>query len=77
MLPEDSIRRILILVVLEDGDPAICTLALTCKQISDIESQQSFQEEAHFSWLDSVVNWRNTSDEHKGNYRRAYNMSMW
>ncbi|KAK1889907.1 7-carboxy-7-deazaguanine synthase [Dissostichus eleginoides] len=52
-LPEGIIRRILRFVVLEDGDPAICTLALTCKNLNYIVSQGSFQKEAHFNWLDS------------------------
>ncbi|KAF3859302.1 hypothetical protein F7725_021701 [Dissostichus mawsoni] len=44
-LPEGIIRRILRFVVLEDGDPAICTLALTCKNLNYIVSQGSFQKE--------------------------------
>ncbi|KAF3836777.1 hypothetical protein F7725_004241, partial [Dissostichus mawsoni] len=51
-LCKSIIRRILRFVVLEDGDPAICTLALTCKNLNYIVSQGSFQKEAHFNWLD-------------------------
>ena len=54
-LPEDIICRIIVLVVLEDFDPAISTLALTCQKCS-IMSLQPFQDETHFSWLDSKFN---------------------
>ncbi|KAK1880863.1 1-phosphatidylinositol 45-bisphosphate phosphodiesterase epsilon-1 [Dissostichus eleginoides] len=74
-LPEGIIRRILRFVVLEDGDPAICTLALTCKNLNYIVSQGSFQKEAHFNWLDSVVNWNVFTEGHKQEFRKAYQIS--
>ncbi|XP_034052322.1 uncharacterized protein LOC117532864 isoform X2 [Gymnodraco acuticeps] len=74
-LPEGIIRRILGFVVLEDGDPAICTLALTCKNFNYIVSQWSFQKETHFNWLDSVVNWNIFTEGHKREFRKAYQIS--
>ncbi|XP_033974741.1 uncharacterized protein LOC117473307 [Trematomus bernacchii] len=74
-LPEGIIRRILTFVVLEDGDPAICTLALTCESFKYIMSQGSFQKEAHFNWLDSVVNWNIFTEGHKQEFRKAYQIS--
>ncbi|KAK1891765.1 Neurogenic locus notch like protein 2, partial [Dissostichus eleginoides] len=76
-LPEGIIRRILRFVVLEDGDPAICTLALTCKNLNYIVSQGSFQKEAHFNWLDSVVNWNVFTEGHKQEFRKAYQISRY
>ncbi|KAF3832477.1 hypothetical protein F7725_026142 [Dissostichus mawsoni] len=66
-LPEGIIRRILRFVVHEDGDPAICTLALTCKNLNYIVSQGSFQKEAHFNWLDI----RNSSKDFLSNISRT------
>ncbi|KAJ4940153.1 hypothetical protein JOQ06_026462, partial [Pogonophryne albipinna] len=74
-LPEGIIWRILGFVALEDGDHAICTLALTCKNFNYIVSQWSFQKETHFNWLDSVVNWNLLTEGHKREFRKAYQMS--
>ncbi|KAJ4939271.1 hypothetical protein JOQ06_028727 [Pogonophryne albipinna] len=76
-LPEGIIRRILGFVVLEDGNPAICTLALTCKNLNYIVSQWSFQKETHFNWLGSVVNWNLLTEGHKREFRKAYHISSY
>uniref|UniRef100_A0A673HLD4 Uncharacterized protein n=1 Tax=Sinocyclocheilus rhinocerous TaxID=307959 RepID=A0A673HLD4_9TELE len=52
----DILQRILVFVVLEDGCSAILRLALTCQRFNNIVSQEHFQQEAHFSWLDSEFN---------------------
>ncbi|KAF4114351.1 hypothetical protein G5714_004574 [Onychostoma macrolepis] len=76
MLPEDILHMIFILVVLEDGDPAIHTLALTCTRFWRIAREKSFREEAHLCWLDSVVNWKAFS-EHRRTYRTPYRISCY
>ncbi len=54
-LPEELLRKIFVLVVLEDGDPANCTLALTCRRFWEVVRQEYFLQEAHFAWLDSKL----------------------
>ncbi|XP_077063195.1 uncharacterized protein LOC143715348 [Siphateles boraxobius] len=66
MLPEEILHRIFILVVLQDGDPALHTLALTCTHFWRIVREESFLKEAHFCWLDSVVNWNSFSEDLEG-----------
>ncbi len=39
--------------MLQDGDVAIGSLALTCRCFNSIVSMESFRREAHFQWLDS------------------------
>ncbi|KAL2102425.1 hypothetical protein ACEWY4_001593 [Coilia grayii] len=75
-LPDDIIRKIFVLVVLEDGDPAILNLALTCQKFHSIVCQPLFLEEAHFSWLDSVVEWKSLPPQHRDKYRRPYTISQ-
>ncbi|XP_077083468.1 uncharacterized protein LOC143736711 [Siphateles boraxobius] len=55
-LPEEILHRIFVLVVLQDGHPAIRTLALACTRFWRIVREESFLKEAHFCWLDNVVN---------------------
>ena len=55
-LPDDILQRILVFVVLEDGCSAILRLALACQTFNNIVSQDHFQQEAHFRWLDSELN---------------------
>ncbi|CAM4659668.1 unnamed protein product [Leuciscus chuanchicus] len=74
-LPEEVLHKIFILVVLQDGDPAILTLALTCTHFWKIVREESFLKEAHFCWLDSVVNWNSFSEEYKRTYRIPYLIS--
>lgn len=74
-LPEEILRMIFILVVLQDGDPAIRTLALTCTRFWRTVREESFLKEAHFCWLDSVVNWNAFSEEHRRTYRTPYLIS--
>ncbi|XP_077076035.1 uncharacterized protein LOC143728967 [Siphateles boraxobius] len=71
-LPDDILQRILVFVVLQDGCSAIPRLALTCQRLNNIVSQEHFQQEAHFSWLDSVVNWKRLSERHRQMYRKPY-----
>ncbi|KAI2647199.1 Histone-lysine N-methyltransferase SMYD3 [Labeo rohita] len=66
---------IFILVVLQDGDPAIHTLALTCTRFWRIVREECFLKEAHFCWLNSVVNWKAFSEEHRRTYRIPYRIS--
>ncbi|KAL2104384.1 hypothetical protein ACEWY4_001252 [Coilia grayii] len=75
-LPDDIISRIFVLVVLQDGDPAILNLALTCQKFHSIVCQPLFLEEAHFSWLDSVVEWKSLPPQHRDKYRRPYTISQ-
>ncbi|KAK7119703.1 hypothetical protein R3I94_021509 [Phoxinus phoxinus] len=75
LLPEEILHKIFILVVLQDGDPAIRTLALTCTRFWRIVREESFLKEAHFCWLDSVVNWNSFSEEHRRTYRIPYLIS--
>ncbi|KAJ0060752.1 hypothetical protein NL108_018273 [Boleophthalmus pectinirostris] len=74
-LPEDILKRVLMLVVLQDGDPAILHLSVTCRLFHQIVSQKVFREEAHFSWLDSVVKWNTLSSSHRQEYRKMYTIS--
>ncbi|CAM4299460.1 unnamed protein product [Leuciscus chuanchicus] len=74
-LPEEVLHKIFILVVLQDGNPAILTLALTCTHFWKIVREESFLKEAHFCWLDSVVNWNSFSEEYKRTYRIPYLIS--
>ncbi|KAL2092950.1 hypothetical protein ACEWY4_010262 [Coilia grayii] len=74
-LPDDIISRIFVLVV-QDGDPAILNLALTCQKFHSIACQPLFLEEAHFSWLDSVVEWKSLPPQHRDKYRRPYTISQ-
>ncbi|KAF4097288.1 hypothetical protein G5714_021296 [Onychostoma macrolepis] len=74
-LPNDILQSILVFVVLEDSCSAILRLALTCQKFNNIVSQEHFQQEAHFSWLDSVVNWKRYSKRHYQMYRMPYTIS--
>ncbi|RXN15816.1 hypothetical protein ROHU_008639 [Labeo rohita] len=74
-LPDEILHMIFILVVLQDGDPAIHTLALTCTRFWRIVREEYFLKEAHFCWLDSVVNWKAFSEEHRRTYRIPYRIS--
>ncbi|KAG1927860.1 hypothetical protein F2P79_023974 [Pimephales promelas] len=56
LLPDDILQKILVFVVLQDGCSAILRLALTCQRFNNIVSQEHFQQEAHFSWLDIAYN---------------------
>ncbi|CAM4578803.1 unnamed protein product [Leuciscus chuanchicus] len=75
LLPDDILQRILVFVVLEDGCSAILRLALACQTFNKIVSQEHFQQEAHFRWLDSVVNWERLSKRHRQSYRKPYTIS--
>ncbi|XP_077050711.1 uncharacterized protein LOC143700866 isoform X2 [Siphateles boraxobius] len=75
-LPDDILQRILVFVVLQYGCSAIPRLALTCQRLNNIVSQEHFQQEAHFSWLDSVVNWKRLSERHRQMYRKPYTISI-
>ncbi|CAM4572250.1 unnamed protein product [Leuciscus chuanchicus] len=55
LLPDDILQRILVFVVLEDGCSAILRLALACQTFNKIVSQEHFQQEAHFRWLDNAA----------------------
>ncbi|KAL2089277.1 hypothetical protein ACEWY4_013965 [Coilia grayii] len=68
-------RNIFLLVVLEDGDPGILNLALTCQRFNRIVCQPLFLQEAHFAWLDSVVNWNRLPPRHRAIYRKPYTVS--
>ncbi|RXN14766.1 hypothetical protein ROHU_008909 [Labeo rohita] len=74
-LPEEILHMIFILVVLQDGDPAIHTPALTCTRFWRIMRGEYFLKEARFCWLDSVVNWKAFSEEHRRTYRIPYQIS--
>lgn len=63
-LPWHILRRILQMVILEDGDGAILRLALTCHKMRDVVSQPSFLEEAHLQWLDSKLNNNVFAEQH-------------
>ncbi|XP_077100029.1 uncharacterized protein LOC143750744 [Siphateles boraxobius] len=71
-LPPLVLREILLEVVLQDGDVAIGSLALTCRCIVSMES---FRREAHFRWLDSVVNWKACRENVRNLYRVPYSLS--
>ncbi|XP_073681623.1 HMG domain-containing protein 3-like [Garra rufa] len=75
LLPDTILQNILVSVVLEDGCTAILRLALTCQKFEQIVSQEAFQKEAHFRWLDSVVNWKRHSGSHIQEYRKPYTIS--
>ncbi|CAM4570387.1 unnamed protein product [Leuciscus chuanchicus] len=53
-IPDDILRRILLEVVKEYGDVAFNRLSLTCRKFRDVVSNESFRNEAHFSWLDTA-----------------------
>lgn len=55
-LPEEILKTVLVLVVLEDGDAGILNLALTCQSFNKVVCQPAFLQEAHFAWLDSKWN---------------------
>ncbi|XP_058618391.1 uncharacterized protein LOC131531573 [Onychostoma macrolepis] len=74
-LPPLVLREILLEVVLQDGDVAIGSLALTCRCFNSIVSMESFRREAHFRWLDSVVNWKAFSENFRNLYRVPYSLS--
>ncbi|XP_056093487.1 uncharacterized protein LOC130072421 isoform X2 [Rhinichthys klamathensis goyatoka] len=74
-LPPLVLREILLEVVLQDGDVAIGSLALTCRCFNSIVSMESFRREAHFRWLDSVVNWKAFSENVRNLYRVPYSLS--
>ncbi|RXN22715.1 hypothetical protein ROHU_006641 [Labeo rohita] len=74
-LPDAILQNILVSVVLEDGCTAILRLALTCPKFKQIVNQEDFQKEAHFRWLDSVVNWKRHSESHIQEYRKPYTIS--
>ncbi|KAL1252170.1 hypothetical protein QQF64_019966 [Cirrhinus molitorella] len=59
-------------VVKEDGDAAFSRLSLTWWLFHDVVCKASFRKEAHFAWLDSVVNWSAYSSDYKEMYRRPY-----
>nr|XP_055032244.1 uncharacterized protein LOC129421011 isoform X2 [Misgurnus anguillicaudatus] len=74
-LPLLILQAILLEVVLHDGDIAIRTLALTCSCFKSIVCKESFRREAHFQWLDSVVNWKAFSENYRTLYRIPYTIS--
>ncbi|KTG30239.1 hypothetical protein cypCar_00027344 [Cyprinus carpio] len=74
-LPLVVLRAILLEVVVHDGDVAIRTLALTCSCFNNIVCMESFRREAHFRWLDSVVNWKAFSENFRSLYRIPYSIS--
>ncbi|CAM4568405.1 unnamed protein product [Leuciscus chuanchicus] len=49
--------------------------AITCTHFWKIVREESFLKEAHFCWLDSVVNWNSFSEEYKRTYRIPYLIS--
>ncbi|KAL1276482.1 hypothetical protein QQF64_036105 [Cirrhinus molitorella] len=74
-LPLLVLREILLEVVLQDGDVAVGSLALTCRCFNSIVSMESFRRDAHFQWLDSVVNWTAFSKDFRNLYRVPYSLS--
>ncbi|XP_067305511.1 uncharacterized protein [Pseudorasbora parva] len=74
-MPPEILRHILMDVVKEDGDVAFFRLSLTCRLFNDVVCEASFRKEAHFAWLDSVVNWSAYSSGYKEMYRVPYQLS--
>ncbi|XP_077089568.1 uncharacterized protein LOC143740869 isoform X4 [Siphateles boraxobius] len=75
-MPPDILWRILMGVVTDDGDVAFWRLSLTCKVFRDVVSDPKFREEAHFVWLDSVVNWSAFSIEYRQEFRVPYSLTL-
>ncbi|KAI7814029.1 hypothetical protein IRJ41_006645 [Triplophysa rosa] len=74
-MPPEILWCILLTVVTEDGDGAFLRLSLTCKIFRGIVTKPSFRKQAHFIWLDSVINWRAFSKGHKEQYRVPYTLT--
>lgn len=74
-MPSEILWQILTVVVTVDGDVAILRLALTCKVFRDIVSNPRFREQAHFMWLDSVVNWSAFSKTYRQQFRVPYSLT--
>lgn len=74
-MPPDILRYILMNVVKEDGDVAFFRLSLTCWLFHGVVCEASFRKEAHFAWLDSVVNWSAYSSDYKEIYRVPYKLT--
>ncbi|XP_065096508.2 uncharacterized protein [Paramisgurnus dabryanus] len=74
-MPPKVLRCILMHVVKEDGDVALFRLSLTCRLFRDVVCEAPFREEAHFAWLDSVVDWSAFSSDFKEMYRVAYKLT--
>ncbi|XP_067302268.1 uncharacterized protein [Pseudorasbora parva] len=74
-MPPEILWQILMGVVIDDGDVAYLRLSLTCKIFRDIVSNPKFKEQAHFIWLDSVVNWCAFSTQYKQQFRVSYSVT--
>lgn len=75
-MPPDILWRILMGVVIDDGDVAFWRLSMTCKVFRDVVSKPKFRQEAHFVWLDSVVNWSAFSRQYKQEFRVPYSLTL-
>ncbi|XP_016326356.1 uncharacterized protein LOC107676347 [Sinocyclocheilus anshuiensis] len=75
-MPLEILGQILLRVVSDDGDMAFMRLSLTCKLFRDIVSETKFKEEAHFMWLDSVVNWSAFSARYREKFRVPYSLTQ-
>lgn len=64
-MPPEILRQILLNVITEDGDVAFLRLSLTCRIFKEIVSNAKFREQAHYIWLDSVINWSRFSEDYK------------
>ncbi|ROI15209.1 hypothetical protein DPX16_23465 [Anabarilius grahami] len=71
----EILRHILINVVKEDGDVAFFRLSLTCWLFHDVVCDALFRKDAHFTWLNSVVNWSAYSSDYKEMYRVPYKLT--
>ncbi|CAB4016762.1 uncharacterized protein LOC103031382 isoform X2 [Paramuricea clavata] len=59
----DEILEMILKEVLKEGDKEYCTLSLVCKQFKDIVTRPYFQQDVHYTWLNSVHDWTNSMDK--------------
>lgn len=59
----DEILEMILKEVLKEGDKEYCTLSLVCKQFKDIVTRPYFQQDVHYTWLNSVHDWTNSTDK--------------
>ncbi|XP_021331417.1 uncharacterized protein isoform X2 [Danio rerio] len=74
-MPPEILRQILLKVITEDGDVAFLRLSLTCRIFKEIVSNAKFREQAHYIWLDSVINWSRFSEDYKKEFRVPYSLT--
>ena len=73
-LPNEIISYILKFVVLNEGDHMIPRLSIVCKRFRDVVAQEEFRRSIHFSWLKSIYNWKNASEDFRRMYFVMYNV---